>query len=173
MQDIYSTEQSGSTPSHFAHLRDRFVTIVTLGDSITQVNHHTSGGLNWVGLLGMGLLGRDVFPQGFTIIKSGNSGDDLADGLARIDRDVLRFAPDPAIHLPLAELNARWQSSWGEVEVSWKTHADRKILLVAIPPGCHGCLSLAGSETRRELGSGRHEIVIDVVTTGIDENTGD
>jgi lysophospholipase L1-like esterase len=31
----------GDAPEHFAHLRDKFVTIVAFGDSITAVNHHT------------------------------------------------------------------------------------------------------------------------------------
>lgn len=85
------------TPRHFAHLKDKFVTIVAFGDSITEINHHTLGSLNWVGLLAMGLLGRDVFPHGFTIVNSGNSGDDLSKALTRIDRDVLRFNPDIVI----------------------------------------------------------------------------
>jgi len=37
------------------------------------------------------------------------------------------------VHLPLAKLNARWQSRWGEVGMSWETHEDRKILAVARP----------------------------------------
>lgn len=86
-----------STPVHFGHLRDRFVTIVAFGDSITQVNHHTLGSLNWVGLLSMGLAGADAFPQGYTIINSGNGGDNMGHALARLDRDVLRFNPDIVI----------------------------------------------------------------------------
>ncbi len=85
------------TPEHFSHLRDKFVTIVAFGDSITTVNHHTLGSLNWVGLLGMGLQGADVFPMSYTVINSGSGGDDMAKALARIDRDVLRFKPDIAI----------------------------------------------------------------------------
>lgn len=85
------------TPAHFSHLRAKFVTIVALGDSITDVNHTTLGCLNWVGLLGMGLQGADVFPQGYTIINSGNGGDHLTHALARLDRDVLRFQPDIVI----------------------------------------------------------------------------
>jgi len=83
------------TPAHFLHLRDKFVTIVALGDSITAVNHWTHGGLNWVNMLWMGLY--EVFPQGFTIINSGISGDSMSTGLKRIDRDVLRFDPDIVI----------------------------------------------------------------------------
>lgn len=97
MKTKKATDASPGTPAHFAHLRGKFVTLVAFGDSITAVNHHTLGCLNWVGLLGMGLLGRDVFPQGFTVINSGSGGDDMTKALARIDRDVLRFAPDIAI----------------------------------------------------------------------------
>lgn len=86
-----------NTPEHFNHLRDTFVTIVAFGDSITEVNHNTMGGLNYVGLLSMGLQGCDVFPKGYTIINSGVGGDDMAKALARLDRDVLRFDPDIVI----------------------------------------------------------------------------
>lgn len=88
-----SDEQS--TPRHFSHLRNKFVTIVAFGDSITQVNHTTLGGLNWTGYLSMGLY--EIFPKGFTIINSGIGGDSMAKGLARLDRDVLRFNPDIVI----------------------------------------------------------------------------
>ncbi|MEI8198070.1 MAG: SGNH/GDSL hydrolase family protein [Phycisphaerae bacterium] len=85
------------TPAHFSHLRNKFVTIVAFGDSITDVNHHTLGCHNWVGLLSMGLQGADVFPEGYTIINSGKGGDDMTKALARLDRDVLRFHPDIVI----------------------------------------------------------------------------
>jgi len=45
----------------------------------------------------------------------------------------IKFLLRPAVHLPLAKLNARWQSRWGEVGMSWETHEDRKILAVARP----------------------------------------
>lgn len=83
------------TPPHFSHIRDKFVTIVAFGDSITAVNHWTYGGLNWTGLLWMGLY--ETFPKGFTIVNSGVSGDSMSSGLLRIERDVLRFNPDIAI----------------------------------------------------------------------------
>ncbi|HEY3332738.1 MAG TPA: SGNH/GDSL hydrolase family protein [Capsulimonadaceae bacterium] len=84
-----------ATPQHFAHLRDKFVTIVAFGDSITAINHCTHGGHNWTGYLWMGLY--EVFPNGFTIINSGIGGNHLAQGLVRLERDVLRFDPDIAI----------------------------------------------------------------------------
>lgn len=48
----------------------------------------------------------------------------------------------PAIHLPLASLNARWQSRWGEVDVSWTTKNRHKELTVRIPAGCRAHLHL-------------------------------
>jgi lysophospholipase L1-like esterase len=90
-----SADKTTVTPIPFRHLRDRFVTIVAFGDSLTQVNHWTYGNLNWVGLLPMGLY--DVFPCGCTIINSGMSGSTMAHGLERLDRDVLRFSPDIVI----------------------------------------------------------------------------
>ncbi len=65
----------------------------------------------------------------------------------------------PAVHLPLATLDARWQSCWGEVGVKWETTDDGKRLAVTIPPGCRGRLALAG-ELERDLSPGRHEIAI-------------
>jgi len=63
----------------------------------------------------------------------------------------------PAVHLPLASLNARWQSRWGEVEVSWVTGDEGKQLTVIIPPGCRGRLELTDGGEMRELGSGTHK----------------
>lgn len=61
----------------------------------------------------------------------------------------------PAVHLPLASLDARWQSRWGEVAVQWETTDDRKRLTVTIPPGCRGRLTLA-DQPERELGPGEN-----------------
>lgn len=87
--------QDNCTPPHFQHLRNKFVTIVAFGDSITQVNHWTHGALNWVGMLSMGL--HHVFPQGATVINSGMSGNHTNHGLERLERDVIRFEPDIVI----------------------------------------------------------------------------
>jgi alpha-L-rhamnosidase len=65
----------------------------------------------------------------------------------------------PAVHLPLASLDAHWRSRWGEIGVKWETTDDRKRLTVTIPPGGRGRLALAG-ELERDLGPGRHEIAI-------------
>jgi len=70
-------------------IKDSYATIVAIGDSITAVNSSTQGQLNWVGLLQMGLN----LPKGYLVINSGNGGDSLAQGLARLERDVLRFSP--------------------------------------------------------------------------------
>ena len=68
-----------------------YVTVVAIGDSITANTHWTLGALNWVGLLECNL--STAFGNGFTVINSGLSGDDATGGLARIQRDVLRFVP--------------------------------------------------------------------------------
>lgn len=84
-----------NTPEHFAHLKDKFVTIVALGDSNTEQNHWTCGSLCWAGMLPMGLY--NVFPKGKCVINSGISGDSVEFGLKRLERDVLRFNPDIVI----------------------------------------------------------------------------
>ncbi len=82
-------------PAAFAHLAGRAVTIVAFGDSNTQQMHWTYGHCNWVGLLSMGLF--SVFREGAAVINSGRSGDSMAKGLLRLERDVLRFDPDVVI----------------------------------------------------------------------------
>ena len=72
-----------------------YVTVVAIGDSITAVTHWTLGGMNWVGLLECNL--STCFRHGFTVINTGRSGDDVTGGLARIQRDVLRFDPNLTI----------------------------------------------------------------------------
>lgn len=89
--------KTNPTPKHFRHLRNQYVTIVAFGDSITQINHTTHGGLNWVGYLTEGLCDGRVFPKGHIVINAGYGGDTMEKGLARIERDVLRFDPDIVI----------------------------------------------------------------------------
>ena len=72
------------------------VTIVAIGDSNTELTFHTHGHLNFCYLLQEALLekygGNKVI-----MIDSGSCGSGLANGLARLDRDVLRFKPDLVI----------------------------------------------------------------------------
>lgn len=82
-------------PAHFSHLKDKFVTIVAFGDSLTAVNHWTQGHLNWAGYLSMGLF--DVFKNGSTVINSGIGGNRLIHAAERLERDVLRYSPDIVI----------------------------------------------------------------------------
>jgi len=72
-----------------------YVTVVAIGDSITAVTHWTLGGMNWVGLLECNL--STCFRHGFTMINTGRSGDNVTGGLARLQRDVLRFDPNLTI----------------------------------------------------------------------------
>ena len=72
------------------------VTMVALGDSNTEQTFHTRGALNFFGLLQCGLL--DKYGANKVIaINAGCCGEGAPGGLARLDRDVLRFAPDLVI----------------------------------------------------------------------------
>jgi lysophospholipase L1-like esterase len=76
--------------------RGEQVTIVALGDSNTELTFHTRGYLNWCGLLQVALLEK-YGPNRVIMINAACCGERAAGGLARLDRDVLRFAPDLAI----------------------------------------------------------------------------
>jgi len=72
------------------------VTIVALGDSITEHTWHTCGRLSWCGYLQEALFetyGRNRC----WVINSGRCGDTAAGGLERLEEDVIRFAPDLVI----------------------------------------------------------------------------
>ena len=69
------------------------VTIVALGDSITETTFHTRGRMNWVQLLDEAIF--EEYGNGIcTVINSGKCGSTYRDGLSRLDRDVLRYNPD-------------------------------------------------------------------------------
>jgi lysophospholipase L1-like esterase len=72
------------------------ITIVCLGDSVTEVNWTTRGHLNWTGLLQTSLF-ESGYAKNNTVINSGISGSTVTDALTRLDRDVLRFDPDLVI----------------------------------------------------------------------------
>ena len=72
------------------------VTIVTLGDSNTELTFHTRGHLNWPYLLQEALLEK-YGPNRVILIDAGCCGEGAAGGLARLDRDVIRFNPDLVI----------------------------------------------------------------------------
>ena len=72
------------------------VTIVALGDSNTELTFHTRGHLNWVGLLRVALF-QKYGANKVIMINAGCCGEGAAGGLARLDRDVLRFSPDLVI----------------------------------------------------------------------------
>ncbi|MCM8770091.1 MAG: SGNH/GDSL hydrolase family protein [Candidatus Omnitrophica bacterium] len=72
------------------------ITIVALGDSITELTWHTRGYLNWVGLLQEALMetyGRNRF----WVINSGRCGERAQQALNRLKPDVYRFQPDLVI----------------------------------------------------------------------------
>jgi lysophospholipase L1-like esterase len=72
------------------------VTIVALGDSNTELTFHTRGHLNWVYLLQEALFEK-YGPNKVIMIDAGCCGEGAGGGLARLDRDVLRFNPDLVI----------------------------------------------------------------------------
>jgi len=72
------------------------VTIVALGDSITENTFQTRGRMNWVSLLDEAIF--EKYGNGIcTVINSGKCGSSFREGLTRLDRDVLRFRPDLVI----------------------------------------------------------------------------
>ena len=72
------------------------VTIVALGDSITELTFHTRGRMNWVGLLSEALF--EEYGNGVcSMINSGKCASSYMESLTRLDRDVLRFEPDLVI----------------------------------------------------------------------------
>ena len=72
------------------------VTIVALGDSITELTWHTRGYLNWCGYLQEALFEKFGRNRCF-VINAGRCGDTAGGALDRLDDDVLRFAPDLVI----------------------------------------------------------------------------
>ena len=76
--------------------RGQHVTLVALGDSITEITFHTRGHMNWVGLLAEGVFG--TYGNGVcTLVNAGKCGSSYAEALTRLDRDVIRYAPDAVI----------------------------------------------------------------------------
>jgi lysophospholipase L1-like esterase len=71
----------------------RTVRIVAFGDSITGVYYHTGGRRAWHSMLGLAL--EKTYPKAkVEMINAGISGHTSAQGLARIDADVLAKKPD-------------------------------------------------------------------------------
>ncbi len=69
------------------------VRVVCFGDSITGVYYHTGSQRAWTDLLGLALK-KNWTEARLEMINAGISGHTTAQGLARIDRDVLAKRPD-------------------------------------------------------------------------------
>lgn len=68
------------------------VRVVCFGDSVTGVYYHTGGLRAYTDMLGIAL--RQAYPKAdVTTINAGVSGNTTANGLARIDKDVLSHKP--------------------------------------------------------------------------------
>lgn len=70
--------------------------LVTLGDSNTCNADFSAGAKQWPELLHTGLKERFGY-QELMLFNAGICGDTVLEGLARLDRDVLRFQPDLVI----------------------------------------------------------------------------
>jgi len=75
---------------------NRKVTIVALGDSITELTWHTRGRLNWCGYLQEALFEKRGRNRCW-VVNSGRCGDTATGALERLDDDVFRFDPDLVI----------------------------------------------------------------------------
>lgn len=69
------------------------VTIVCLGDSVTGVYYHTGGRRAYPEMLQVAIE-KAIPKSNVKVINAGISGHTTADGLARLDRDVLMHHPD-------------------------------------------------------------------------------
>lgn len=112
------------------------VTVVALGDSNTEQTFHTRGALNWVGLLQCALFDK-YGANRVLMINAACSGEGAAGGLARLDRNVLRFEPDLVIvcywdgdMTPLREIVQRVRASGAEVLL----RTPNPVLAVNMPP---------------------------------------
>lgn len=69
------------------------VTVVGFGDSITGIYYHTGGRRAWPEMLGLAL--QRLYPAApVKVINAGQSGDDTAGALKRLDAQVLAHRPD-------------------------------------------------------------------------------
>ncbi len=72
------------------------VTIVALGDSITQNSIHNRGHMNWVSLLDEAI--KETYGnETCCVINSGIGGSNFSSAFQRLERDVLRLNPDLVI----------------------------------------------------------------------------
>jgi lysophospholipase L1-like esterase len=76
--------------------RGQKVTIVALGDSITELTWHTRGHLNWCGYLQEALF-ETYGANRCRVIVSGCCGENIEGASGRLDEDVFRFDPDLVI----------------------------------------------------------------------------
>ena len=88
---------AAETPPTLAAVRQRIeagepTRIVCFGDSITGAYYHTGGQRAWADMLGIALA--QIYPQArLEIVNAGISGQTTAQGLARIEKDVLARQP--------------------------------------------------------------------------------
>lgn len=108
------------------------ITMVCLGDSVTGVYYHTGGQRAYPEMLEIGL--KRQFPKSMvTVINAGISGNTTADGLARLDADVLRHNPQlVTISFGLNDMNRLSEQEFTEnlkrLVARCQTHPTRVVL---------------------------------------------
>ena len=93
-QDVAVGQRAAAPPAQsLLEFGSSPVTIVCLGDSVTGVYYHTGGRRAYPEMLELAI--RKAVPQAqVKVINAGISGHTTTEGLARLDRDVLRHKPD-------------------------------------------------------------------------------
>lgn len=86
-------EPSAPTKTLARLIDGRPTKIVCIGDSVTGIYYHTGGRRAYPEMLAIAL--KRQFPRGeMCVVNAGVSGTTAADGLARLERDVLMHQPD-------------------------------------------------------------------------------
>ena len=91
-------KNANSSPNSLARVREKLasnktVRIACLGDSVTGVYYHTGSRRAYPDMVGLAI--RKSFPNASVeVINAGKSGNTTANGLERLDRDVLMHKPD-------------------------------------------------------------------------------
>ncbi|MFO1006166.1 MAG: GDSL-type esterase/lipase family protein [Planctomycetaceae bacterium] len=89
---VFAEEAKDAAPSASLIRHDHAETVVCLGDSVTGVYYHTGGQRAYPEMLELAIA--TALPDSkVKVINAGISGNTTADGLARLDKDVLQHHP--------------------------------------------------------------------------------
>jgi lysophospholipase L1-like esterase len=92
LADSFSAESQASPPPASLIRHDQPETVVCLGDSVTGVYYHTGGKRAYPEMLEIA-ISHAIPSSKAKVINAGISGNTTADGLARLDQDVLKHHP--------------------------------------------------------------------------------